>query len=73
MTAVSPRGYGSELHVQRTITGGTAVKYKGRETLLIYLMPEVFWAKDAFIRSSVALQQPQPSSDKYGRFSAWTM
>lgn len=59
MTAVSPRGYGSELHAQPTITGKT-VKYKGRETLLIYLMPEFFCAKDEFIRSSVALQQPQP-------------
>jgi hypothetical protein len=72
ITAVSPRGYGSELHAQRTITG-TAVKYKGRETLLIYLRPEFFWTKDAFIRLSIALQQPQPSSDKHDRFSAWTM
>jgi hypothetical protein len=73
ITAVSPRGYGSELHAQRTISG-TAVKYKGRETLLIYLVLEFFfWAKDAFILPSVALQQPQPSSDKHDRFSAWTM
>jgi hypothetical protein len=72
MTAVSPRGYGSELYALRIITG-TAVIHKGREILLIYLMPEFCWAKDAFIRSSVNLQQPQPSSDKYDRFSAWTI
>jgi hypothetical protein len=72
LTAVWPRGYGSELHAQRTITG-TDVKYKGLETLLIHLMPEFFWAKDAVIRSAIALQQPQPSSEKYDRFSAWTM
>jgi len=73
MTVVSRRGYGSELQAQRTITG-TAVKYKGRDTLLVYLMPDFFWAKDAVIRSlAVALQQPQPSSDKCDRFSAWIM